>query len=111
MSTYQYSYFAAVDKPLNDKQLQYMRRQSTRAEVTRWQFQNEYHYGDFHGNALEMMRRGYDVHLHYANYGVRKLMFQLPLGLPIDAKDFKARASNITFYCVRRGFALWRRER
>jgi hypothetical protein len=92
MSVYQYVYFAAVDKPLDDKQLEYMRRQSTRAEVTRWQFTNEYHYGDFHGNSLEMMRRGYDVHLHYANYGVRKLLFRLPLGLPLSAKQFKAYA-------------------
>jgi hypothetical protein len=92
MSVYQYIYFAAVDKPLDDKQLEYMRRQSTRAEVTRWQFTNEYHYGDFHGNSFEMMRRGYDVHLHYANYGVRKLLFRLPLGLPLSAKQFKAYA-------------------
>lgn len=94
MSEYQYIYFAAVDKPLSDKQLDYMRRQSTRAEVTRWQFTNEYHYGDFHGNSLEMMRRGYDVHLHYANYGVRKLMFRLPLGLTVSAKLFKAYATD-----------------
>ena len=92
MSVYQYVYFAAVDKPLDNRQLQYMRRQSTRAEVTRWQFTNEYHYGDFHGNSPEMMRRGYDVHLHYANYGVRKLMFRLPLGLPMIARQFKAYA-------------------
>lgn len=92
MSVYQYIYFAAIDKPLDDKQLEYMRHQSTRAEVTRWQFTNEYHYGDFHGNSLEMMRRGYDVHLHYASYGVRKLLFRLPLGLPIGAKPFKAYA-------------------
>lgn len=92
MSVYQYVYFAAVDQPLDDKQLEYMRRQSTRAEVTRWQFTNEYHYGDFHGNVLEMMRRGYDVHLHYASYGVRKLLFRLPLGLPMSAKQFKAYA-------------------
>ena len=92
MSVYQYLYFAAIDKPLNDNQLEYMRRQSTRAEVTRWQFQNEYHYGGFHCNSLEMMRRGYDVHLHYANYGVRKLLFRLPSGLPVGAKQFKAYA-------------------
>ncbi|MFG0261664.1 MAG: hypothetical protein ACF788_04665 [Novipirellula sp. JB048] len=92
MSVYQYIYFAAIDKPLDDKQLEYMRHQSTRAEVTRWQFTNEYHYGDFHGNSLEMMRRGYDVHLHYANYGVRKLLFRLPLRLPMSAEQFKAYA-------------------
>ncbi|QDT62517.1 hypothetical protein SV7mr_50650 [Stieleria bergensis] len=94
MSVYQYVYFAAVDKPLDNQQLEYMRHQSTRAEVTRWQFTNEYHYGDFHGNSLEMMRRGYDVHPHYANYGVRKLMFRLPLGLPVGAKPFKAYATE-----------------
>ncbi len=44
MSVFQYIYFAAGDKPLDDKQLEYMRHQSTRAEVTRWQFTNEYHY-------------------------------------------------------------------
>jgi hypothetical protein len=71
-----------------------MRRQSTRAEVTRWQFQNEYHYGDFHGKSLEMMRRGYDVHLHFANFGERKLMFRLPLGLPISSKQFQAYATE-----------------
>ncbi|MCC9654682.1 hypothetical protein [Rhodopirellula halodulae] len=88
MSEYQYIHFAAVDKPLNDKQLEYMQDQSTRAEVTRWSFQNEYHYGDFRGDALEMMRRGYDVHLHYANFGIRKLMFRLPFGLPMQQKQF-----------------------
>ncbi len=94
MSVYQFVHFAAVDKPLDDKQLEYMRRQSTRAEVTRWQFENEYHYGDFHGNSLEMMRRGYDVHLHYASYGVRNLLIRLPFGLPLSAKQFKAYATE-----------------
>jgi hypothetical protein len=89
MSVYQYIYFAAIDKPLDDKQLAYMARQSTRAEITRWQFENEYHYGDFGGNPVEMMRRGYDVHLHYASYGTRRLMFRLPLGLPISVAEFK----------------------
>lgn len=78
MSEYQYIHFSAVDKQLDDKQLAYMRRQSSRAEVTRWRFENEYHYGNFHGNTLEMTRRDYDVHLHYANFGIRKIMLQLP---------------------------------
>lgn len=90
MSEYQFVYFAAVDRALDDQQLAYMRKQSSRAVVTRWQFENQYHYGDFRGNALEMMRRGYDVHLHYANFGIRKLMFRLPQGLPIAADVFEA---------------------
>jgi len=90
MSEYQHLYFAAIDKPLDDKQLAYMERQSTRAEISRWRFTNEYHFGDFHGNAWGMMRRGYDVHLHYANFGIRRLMFRLPGGLPWETESFNA---------------------
>lgn len=97
MSEFQTIHFAAVDKPLDDKQLAYMERQSSRAEVSRWQFEVDYHYSDFRGNALEMMRRGYDVHFHYANFGIRKLMFRLPQGLPVDAKTFKRYAME---YCL-----------
>ncbi|MCA9175863.1 MAG: hypothetical protein KDB14_15365 [Planctomycetales bacterium] len=97
MSNYQYIYFAAVDKPLDDNEFEFMAEQSTRAALTRWEFQNEYHFGDFHGDSLEMMRTGFDVHLHYANFGVRKLMFRLPMGLPVSAKEFKAFAVENEF--------------
>ena len=82
MSEYQRIAFRAIDGPVSDKNLEYMRRQSSRAEVTPWSFDNEYHYGDFGGDALEMMRRGYDLHLHYANFGIRKLLIRLLNGLP-----------------------------
>jgi hypothetical protein len=88
MSEFQYVYFQAVDHPLNDKQLAYMRRQSSRAEISPWEFSNEYHFGDFRGDPYEMLRRGYDVHLHYANFGIRRLMFRLPAGLPWNKKTF-----------------------
>ena len=90
MSEYQYFHFLAVDQPLDKKQIEYMRRQSSRAKISEWEFTNEYHFGDFHGNAEEMLRRGYDAHLHYANFGIRRLMFQLPGGLPCDRKLFEA---------------------
>jgi hypothetical protein len=89
MSEYQYIGFRAIDSGVSEKNLQYMRQQSTRAEITPWSFENEYHYGDFHGNAVEMLRRGYDIHLHYANFGIRTLLIRLPCGLP-DAKAAKA---------------------
>jgi hypothetical protein len=82
MSEYQYVGFRAIDAPLSDRQLEYMETQSSRAEITRWSFDNQYHYGDFRGNPVAMLRRGYDVHLHYANFGIRKVMFRLPYGLP-----------------------------
>jgi hypothetical protein len=59
-----------------------MRRQSSRAEITPWSFDNEYEYGDFGGDAVQMMRRGFDLHLHYANFGIRKLLIRLPDGFP-----------------------------
>jgi hypothetical protein len=90
MSEYQFVHFLAVDRPLDDKQLAYMERQSSRAEITKWEFTNEYHYGDFRGEAEEMLRRGFDLHLHYANFGIRKLMIRLPGGLPCDRRTFEA---------------------
>jgi hypothetical protein len=82
MSEYQYVGFRAIDGPVSEKNLKFMRQQSSRAEITAWSFDNEYQYGDFHGNADEMLRRGFDFHFHYANFGVRKLMIRLPHGLP-----------------------------
>ena len=82
MSEYQYIAFRAVDSPVSEKNLEYMRQQSTRAEITPWSFDNEYQYGDFRGDAVEMLRRGYDLHLHYANFGIRKLLIRLPHGPP-----------------------------
>jgi hypothetical protein len=82
MSEYQYIGFRAVEKPVSGEDLKYMRQQSSRAEITPWSFDNEYHFGDFHGDALTMLRRGYDIHLHYANFGIRKLLIRLPRNLP-----------------------------
>src|SRR5579871_3789348 len=82
MSEYQYIGFRAAEKPVGGKDLAYMQQQSSRAEITPWSFDNEYHYGDFRGDAHTMLRRGYDVHLHYANFGIRDLLIWLPLNLP-----------------------------
>jgi hypothetical protein len=82
MSEYQRIAFRAIDGPVSQKNLDFMHRQSTRAEITPWAFDNEYHFGDFHGDTLEMLRRGYDVFVHYANFGTRTLMVRLPHGLP-----------------------------
>jgi hypothetical protein len=90
MSEYQFIHFLALDRPLDDAQYAFMRRQSTRASISRMDFTNEYRFGDFHGNADEMLRRGYDVHLHYADFGIRRLTIRFPAGLPCDARIFDA---------------------
>jgi hypothetical protein len=82
MSEFQYVAFRALDAPVSAKNLQFMRQQSTRAEITPWSFENHYSFGDFHGDAPEMLRRGYDFHFHYADFGIRKLMIRFPTGLP-----------------------------
>ena len=80
MSEYQWVEFRAVDAPLDDAALEFMHDQSTRAEIDRWRFTNEYHWGEFRGDVSEMMRRGYDVHVHYANYGIRRICLRIPDG-------------------------------
>src|SRR5271154_3444511 len=82
MSEYQRVAFRAIDAPVSEEKLEYMHTQSSRAEITPWTFDNEYHYGDFHGDALTMLHRGYDIHLQYANFGIRKLLIRLPHNLP-----------------------------
>lgn len=88
MSEHQLIAFRAIDGPVSEKNLEFMQRQSSRAEITAWSFDNEYQYGDFRGDAAEMLRRGYDFHLHYANFGVRSLMIRLPQGLPEGAQPY-----------------------
>ncbi len=82
VSEYQYIAFRAIDRPLTDQQLDFARRQSTRAQITRWSFENEYHFGDFHGDADGLLRHGYDVHLHYASFGIQSVGIRLSAGLP-----------------------------
>ncbi len=73
MSEYQWIEFRAIEAPLDADAMEFMRTQSSRADIDQWRFTNEYHYGDFHGNAKEMLRRGYDLFVHYSNYGTRSL--------------------------------------
>jgi hypothetical protein len=100
MSEHQYIAFRAIDRPVSEKNLAFMRRQSSRAEITPWSFDNEYQFGDFHGDAGEMLRRGYDFHIHYANFGIRKLMIRLPDGLP-DANGARAYFDGESLYFLK----------
>jgi hypothetical protein len=105
MSEYQFIDFRAVDGPVSEDNLDFMCEQSSRAEIDEWRFVNEYNFGDFHGDAEEMLRRGYDAHLHYANFGIRKLVFRLPQGLPCDKRTFNkyAVSDNVAWTKDKRG--------
>jgi hypothetical protein len=86
MSEYQYIEFRAVDRSLTDKELAYAEKQSTRAEISRREFTNQYNYSSFRGNVNGLLRRGYDVFLEYTNYGNRTIKLRLPFGLPFDRR-------------------------
>ncbi len=94
MSEFQIVKFRAIDRPLSDKQLEFMQRQSSRAEFTKWEFKVEYHYSSFRGDVNGMLRNGYDIFLTYSNYGGREIRMRLPNGLPFP-KSVWAKYINV----------------
>ncbi|MGI5191086.1 hypothetical protein ACQEVI_23300 [Promicromonospora sp. CA-289599] len=78
MSEYQYYEFLAIDRPLTAEQQAAVRELSTRAQISATSFMNEYDWGDFKGDPLQLVRRYYDAHLYYANWGTRRLILRLP---------------------------------
>ncbi|MEV0409797.1 hypothetical protein AB0I68_03035 [Streptomyces sp. NPDC050448] len=81
MSEYQYYEFLAIDRPLDERELEQVRALSTRAHITHTSFTNEYHWGDFRGDTTQLVEQLYDAHLYYANWGSRRLVLRLPAGL------------------------------
>lgn len=81
MSEYQYYEFAAVDKPLNEKDMQALRKLSSRAQITPSSFVNEYNWGDFKGNPLKLVEKYFDAFLYVANWGTRWMMLKVPRNL------------------------------
>ena len=81
MSEYQYYEFAAVDKPLNEKDMQALRNLSTRAQITPSSFVNEYNWGNFKGNPLKLVEKYFDAFLYVANWGTRRFLLKVPLHL------------------------------
>jgi hypothetical protein len=78
MSEYQYYDFRAIDKPLDQDEMDDLRSLSSRAEITSFSFTNEYSYGSFRGKPEDLMSRYFDAFVYVANWGTRRLMFRLP---------------------------------
>jgi hypothetical protein len=78
MSEYQYYEFQAIDRPLTAKEMEELRRYSTRARITPTCFTNHYEWGSFKGNEDGWMERYFDAFLYLANWGTRILQFRLP---------------------------------
>jgi hypothetical protein len=92
MSEYQYYEFRAIDRPLNDRQMQKLRDVSSRAVITPTSFVNEYNWGDFKGDPDEWMEKYFDAFLYCANWGTRQFMLRLP------KRHFDVNAA--TAYCI-----------
>jgi hypothetical protein len=80
MSEYQFYEFVALDRTLTDDDVHALRKISSRAEISATRFFNEYNYGDFKGDPVEFVRRWFDVHVYFANWGTYRLI----LGFPCD---------------------------
>jgi hypothetical protein len=78
MSEYQYYEFQAIDRPLTEKEMAVLRSYSTRARITPTSFVNDYSWGNFKGDPLELMERSFDALVYVANWGTRQLMLRLP---------------------------------
>jgi len=78
MSEYQYYEFLAIDRMLSPAQQKELRALSTRAEITKTRFTNEYNYGDFRGDPDELMARYFDAMVYVTNWGTRRFMLRLP---------------------------------
>lgn len=79
MSEYQYYGWQAIDRPLNERELDEVARlsshmdevNSTRAVVT-------YQWGDFKHNPEQILLKYFDVFLYDSNFGYRRILFRIP---------------------------------
>ncbi len=99
MSEYQYYEFQAIDRPLTEKQMRELRSYSTRADITRTSFVNEYHWGSFKGDEDAWMAKYFDAFLYLANWGTHILKLRLPARL-LDLKTTQE-------YCVGDSASAW----
>lgn len=81
MSEYQYYEFQAIDRTLTDKEMNELRKFSTRADITPNSFKNEYAWGNFKGDEDRWMEKYFDGFLYYANWGTHILKLRLPSAL------------------------------
>jgi len=79
MSEYQYYEFLAVDRPLTAAEIKELRALSTRADITRVSFTNDYQWGDFKGNPDRLMERCFDAHVYVANWRTAIFKVRVPV--------------------------------
>jgi len=78
MSEYQRYDFLAIDRPLNNEEMDELRSISSRAEITATQFTNEYNWGDLKADPIKLLERYFDAYVYVANWGTRRFAMRLP---------------------------------
>jgi len=96
MSEYQYYEFQTIDRPLNSRQMNRLRKYSTRATITPTRFTNVYHSGNFKGDIGEWMKKYFDAFLYVANWGSRTLILRIPERL-IDPETIRRYSASGCF--------------
>ncbi|WP_017583605.1 hypothetical protein [Nocardiopsis valliformis] len=88
MSAYQHYDFLALDRPLDEDRRAQLRALSSRARITANSFTNEYHWGDFRGDPVKLMRTHFDVFAHFTEWGTRQIMIAAP-GAALRSRDIE----------------------
>jgi hypothetical protein len=97
VSEYQSYEFLALDCRLTAQEMAELRSISTRAEITPTRFWNEYQWGDLKADPSDLLARYFDMHLYFANWGTRRLMFRLPVtAVDLDALRAYAPGGPVT---------------
>jgi hypothetical protein len=97
VSEYQCYEFLALDRRLTAQEMAELRGISTRAEITPTRFWNEYQWGDLKADPFKLLARYFDLHLYFANWGTRRLMFRLPVtAVDLDALRAYAPGGPVT---------------
>lgn len=81
MSEYQCFEFTAIDEPLTSRQMQELRKISTRADISTTRFWNEYDWGGLKADPLDLLKKYFDVFLHTANYSTPRFAVRVPEAL------------------------------
>lgn len=79
MSEYQYYEWLALDRPLNDRQLDEVARLSSHMDtVTPAQAIVTYSWGDFKHDPIDVLAKYFDAFLYVSNWGTTRLAFRFP---------------------------------
>src|SRR5690348_13842640 len=93
MSEYQYYEFCKINTPLSTETRKEMYSLSSRAKVSTHGASYVYNYGDFRGNAEDLLLKHFDVFFYISNWGCIRLMFKYTTQ-EVDAGKLKK-------YCIK----------